>query len=73
MKFTATLEYLAGQHASITLLDEAGEQAGVCRLEMPGDPLADHDVGYGIASTMAVIKGGILDQFSMRFSTGKEN
>ena len=67
-RYNATIEYLPGRRtAIIALTDTRGDWQGATRIELPrakrGGRRDLYELGYTTASTMATIKGGMLETF----------
>lgn len=70
-RFNATIEFIGGQRAVITLTDSSGEFAAGGRIDtrcspaLCGHPVRDslYEEGYRLASVTAAAKGGVLDTY----------
>lgn len=65
-RYYGTIEYVSNRRAIVALTDARGEWQGAQRVDLPR---AKHgrrelyELGYNTASTMATLKGGMLDTF----------
>ena len=66
-RYNATIEYLPGRRTAIVALtDTRGDWQGATRIELPRAKNGRRDLyelGYTTASTMATMKGGMLETF----------
>lgn len=65
-RFYGTIEYVSNRRAIVALTDARGEWQGAQRIDLPSAKngrRALRELGYNTASTMAAIKGGMLDTF----------
>jgi len=65
-RYYGAIEYVSNRRAIVALTDARGEWQGAQRIELPrakNGRRALHELGYSTASTMATLKGGVLDAF----------
>ena len=65
-RYHGTIDYVSNRRAIIALTNGHGTWQGAQRIDLPRakhDKWALYELGYNTASTMATIKGGLLDTF----------
>ena len=65
-RFNGTIEYVDSRRAIIALTDARGGWQGAQRIDLPRakhGKRALYELGYKTASTMAVLKDGLLEAF----------